>query len=135
MIRKLFVYGSLHTASNPFHRLLKQKAKKIGEGAASGSLYFIGRYPGAVMSKDGKKIYGTIFLIEDIQVFKELDKYEEYNPLHPEHSLFIRKAVIVTDEQGKKHRAWIYIYNKDVSGKRLIKGGNYRQFRKRKKSV
>ncbi len=135
MIRKLFVYGSLHTASNPFHRLLKQKAKKIGEGTAAGSLYFIGRYPGAVMSKDGKKIYGTIFLLEDINLLEELDKYEEYNPLQPEHSLFIRKAVTVTGEDGKNHRAWIYVYNREVSNKELIESGNYSEFRKRKRVV
>lgn len=135
MIRKLFIYGSLHTASNPFHRLLKQKAKKIGEGTVAGSLYFIGRYPGAVMSKDGKKIYGSIYLLEDIKLLDELDKYEEYNPLQPEHSLFIRKAVTVTDKEGSNHRAWMYVYNRDVTDKQLIKGGNYHEFRKQKRVV
>jgi gamma-glutamylcyclotransferase (GGCT)/AIG2-like uncharacterized protein YtfP len=134
-IRKLFVYGSLHTASNPFYRLLMKNSRKIGEGTVQGNLYFLGRYPGAVITKDGNKIYGSVYLLNDLQLFDELDKYEEYNPLNPQGSLFIRKTVTVTGEDGKKHRAWIYVYNREVSGKRLIKSGNYGQYRKRKVAV
>ena len=132
MLRKIFVYGSLNTPSNKFSRRLVKNSEQLWRGEIAGRLYYIGNYPGAVESNSAHKIYGKIYRINNANIFSELDKYEEYNKTQPQKSLFIRKAVLVKDNKGKIHRAWVYFYNRPVKAKKLIKRGDYRKFKKTK---
>lgn len=77
-----------------------------------GRLLDLGEFPGAILSKNGNEISGTVFeLPEDPALLSRLDAYEEYDPSHPEKSLFLRERTIVKMEDGSQRECWIYIYN------------------------
>ncbi|HLG34575.1 MAG TPA: gamma-glutamylcyclotransferase family protein [Bacteroidia bacterium] len=132
MLSKIFIYGSLITPSNNFSKKIIDNSDYISDGKVKGRLYLLGNYPGAVIEESEKSIHdikGKLFRLNNTGVLKELDKYEQYFKSSPSKSLFIRRAVLVTDEEGIRHRAWIYIYNRPVDNRKSIRGGDYNRYR------
>jgi gamma-glutamylcyclotransferase (GGCT)/AIG2-like uncharacterized protein YtfP len=104
-------------------------AEFVGRGTIRASLYDLGDYPGArvVGLRAGQRVSGELYRLRDPKVaLRILDKYEEFSPLDPRKSLFIRGLVPVTMEDGRKKRAWAYLYNRSVADARLIPSGRYR---------
>lgn len=56
--------------------------------------------------QDGMKIYGELYTVDDL-TFKRLDYLEG----HP--NFYKREEVEVLGCDGSKHRAWIYLHNKN----------------------
>jgi gamma-glutamylcyclotransferase (GGCT)/AIG2-like uncharacterized protein YtfP len=110
----LFVYGTLHPDRAPAEvASAVKRLKKVGEGAVRGKLVDLGEYPGLLLGNAGRStVHGSVFLLpSDPSVLAELDAYEEYNPQSPSTSLFLRKRVHVSLEDGTTRECWIYAYN------------------------
>lgn len=124
----LFVYGTLMRG---FHEDLQEKVggKLIGKGTIRAKLYDLGDYPGARLAGNSSESFvkGELYQLGDPErASRVLDEYEDYFPSEPRKSLFIRQLVTVTLEDGRKRRAWTYLYNRPVDNAKLIPSGNYR---------
>jgi gamma-glutamylcyclotransferase (GGCT)/AIG2-like uncharacterized protein YtfP len=124
----LFVYGTLMRG---FREDWQRKvgAEFLGRGTIRGKLYDLGDYPGTRVlgAEPGRRVSGELYRPRDPELaLKTLDEYEEFSPLKPHKSLFIRKLVSVTLEDGRKKRAWVYLYNRGIAKARLIPTGRYR---------
>jgi gamma-glutamylcyclotransferase (GGCT)/AIG2-like uncharacterized protein YtfP len=93
------------------------------------SLYDLGDYPGArlISATSGEGVSGELYRLRDSSLaLRTLDKYEEFFPHEPRKSLFVRKRVSVTLEDGRRKRAWAYFYNRAVAGAKPIPSGRFR---------
>lgn len=120
----LFVYGTLR--KNYDLKLKSRVAAEldyVGRAKVGGTMYNIGRYPGAVKEKNDNEIIGEVFLVSNAdKVFKVLDEYEGRE--------FVRKKNRVQLRSGKTVNAWIYWYNDDTAGKQKIKYKDYLNYLK-----
>lgn len=127
-ISHLFVYGTLRAASNhAMSKILERLASRIGPGKVPGVLYDIGRYPGAVRSPGTRAfVRGEVYALrEPDRALKILDRYEGWDEKKPRSGEFKRSRVLVDLGDGKKVRAWIYLYNRPTSGLPRIASGDY----------
>ena len=104
----LFVYGTLKRNSpGGRHRLLRD-ARFVDVASMSGSLYDLGRYPGAIRApKDRGRVFGEVYEIPDDdadRTLRALDKYEG--------SEFVRLRAYVRLRDGKRRSAWAYVLRK-----------------------
>ena len=131
-MNRIFVYGTLRNG------MLQQVVPQVSpyihadvKGFVRGKLFDTGEYPAATPNKLAQtKVYGDVLTVDDNQiqnVLNVLDEYEEVDENKPKRSLFKRKLVDVNIAGGKKIKAWIYWYNKDVNGFKELKGGIYRK--------
>jgi gamma-glutamylcyclotransferase (GGCT)/AIG2-like uncharacterized protein YtfP len=107
----------------------KVGAEFVGRGTIRGNLYDLGDYPGArvVAAEPGQRVSGELYRLRDPELALEtLDKYEEFSPREPNRSLFVRELLPVILEDGRKRRAWAYLYNRGIAGAKLIPSGRYR---------
>ncbi len=129
-MNKLFVYGTLR--SSRIQSVIPGVApymKKMGMGYVKAKLFDLGEYPGAVNAEKPDKVFGEIIEISPDKlkfVLNALDEYEEINK-NPSKSLFQRRMTIVNTDNGKRIKAWIYWYNKEVNGFKEIKSGIYKK--------
>jgi gamma-glutamylcyclotransferase (GGCT)/AIG2-like uncharacterized protein YtfP len=131
-MNKLFVYGTLRNGM--LQQVMPDMSPFIHvdtKGFVRGKLFDTGEFPAAKPVRvEDAKIYGEVIEIDPVNINKvlaQLDEYEEIDKKHPDKSLFTRKTVEVNVTGGKKIRAWIYWYNKDVKGLKEIKNGIYRK--------
>lgn len=131
---KLFVYGTLRRGLAP-HEYLKSSARFLGKATIAGRLYDLGDFPGARPSDlPGEEIEGELYELRDLsRQLRTLDEYEEFDPDHPEKSLFVRQRVDVRLESGKKLEAWTYFLPQEPAGARRIRNGDYLEFRKERR--
>ena len=123
----IFVYGSLMRGmerasfiSNP------DKARFVSSGAARGTLYDAGAFPGMIESANVSMVVGEVYELFDRDTFFEtLDLIEGYWPEQPERSLYARKTIPVTTHEGTI-KAWAYIFNQPVTGLLKIASGDFR---------
>ncbi len=121
----IFVYGTLRrNVKNSNYKLIAKYTQFIGFGFVYGKLYNISWYPGAVLEKRGKnRVYGEIYRIKNPfykKLLKILDNYEECSPKFPKPHEYKRvKADAFLNR--RKIKVWVYEYNFDVSGLKLIK--------------
>jgi gamma-glutamylcyclotransferase (GGCT)/AIG2-like uncharacterized protein YtfP len=109
-------------------------AEFVGSGTIRANLYDLGGYPGARVlgAEPGRRVSGELYRLRRPELaLKILDQYEEFFPLKPNKSLFVRKLVSVTLEDGRRKRAWAYLYNRGIAGAKLIPSGRYRDGVKR----
>jgi len=133
----LFVYGTLRDG---YDLKLKDKISAdieyIGKAKVEGSLYDLGKYPGAVKEKEKNEIIGDVFVVNNPdKVFKILDKYEGYLNENKQNSEFVRKKNRVKLNSGKSVVAWVYWYNYDLQGKSRIKYKDYFRYLKNAKTA
>src|SRR5208337_3763708 len=107
----------------------KVEAEFVRRGSIRANLYDLGDYPGARVpgAEPGQRVRGELYRLCDPKLaLKILDKYEEFSPRESNKSLFVRKLVSVTLEDGRKKRAWAYLYNRATAKAKLIPTGYYR---------
>jgi gamma-glutamylcyclotransferase (GGCT)/AIG2-like uncharacterized protein YtfP len=130
MSNYLFLYGTLlpHHAPNEIAPAV-ERLRLRGDGVVRGFLYDLGEYPGAVLDDSaGGYIHGTAFEVPEDEVFlRELDAYEDCDPKNEKSSLFVRILHPVKLATGETLQCWIYVYNRDLSGARIIPSGRYRK--------
>jgi len=122
----LFVYGSLLDKQNEFGAYLNANCTFYADGRFKGRLYDMGEYPGAIIDNSvSNYVYGKIYQLNNTkQVFKQLDHYEGFGPDEAQPNLFVRELVSV--EAGETTvECWVYLYNLQVDGFRLIGSGIY----------
>ncbi|WP_227711975.1 gamma-glutamylcyclotransferase [Sneathiella sp. P13V-1] len=132
----MFVYGTLRKDStSPMAHIIDEYCDLIGEAYIHGSLYDLGTYPGVITGDEYTgKVFGQLFLLKDERkVLSEFDYYEECSDDFPKPHLYIREALDVYFPNGGKGKAWVYIYNRDVSDATFIPEGDYIDYLARKR--
>jgi gamma-glutamylcyclotransferase (GGCT)/AIG2-like uncharacterized protein YtfP len=132
----LFVYGSLRSGfRNPVYQYLTKYFHLVGEAVVKGRLYDQGEYPVAKPTGEEKFISGELYAINNPLEFSwaigQLDDYEGLNAEADETVLYKREEVIAY-HNGQPHKAWIYWYNGDVTGKPEIESGDLLQYLQQK---
>lgn len=126
----LFTYGTLMRGfNNPFAERLHNNAVFEGTGHFPGLLYLISWYPGAIFDADSpSKVHGEIYRLSSLEaLIVELDDYEDVFE-DENSSLYLRKTVAITREDGETIDCWVYLYNQPVSGLPLIEEGCFKQW-------
>ena len=124
----IFLYGTLReTAKAEQRQLITRDCKFVSNGTIQGRLYEVDGYPGAVEStKPGEHVIGELYRILAPQaLFPQLDEYEECSEHYPQPHEYVRKKIRVSTEGGQPIKAWVYLYNLDVSALSQIDSGDY----------
>ncbi len=123
----LFVYGTLMQAyDHPMARLLSEQAERIGEGSCCGQLFRIKHYPGLIASNDANdRVFGELFRLRETKnLLEKLDDYEGCGPSAPQPTQYIRVVRPIT-LPDRTIDAWVYLYNRPVSGLSRILSGRF----------
>jgi gamma-glutamylcyclotransferase (GGCT)/AIG2-like uncharacterized protein YtfP len=126
----IFIYGTLRPGLAPGEiARAVQKLQLVGEGSIGGILYDLGDYPGAVVDAAAQtRIFGTVFeLPEDESVLPEMDRYEGVNSENEIESLFVRVKHTMKLSDGRMIECWVYAYNLEPVGARVIADGRYKK--------
>jgi gamma-glutamylcyclotransferase (GGCT)/AIG2-like uncharacterized protein YtfP len=130
----LFVYGTLLSeAGHPMGWQLRSGAEFVARARLNGSLYLVespaarggpSPYPACVPSDDPRDtVHGELYAIRDASILDALDIYEECGPAFPEPREYVRQMAGVQTDDGQSVLAWVYFYNRPLSGLRRIDGG------------
>ena len=135
----LFVYGSLRSGfHHPAFEYISRYFSFAGNGKIKGVVYDVGPYPGAKQN-DESFIIGELYTIKNEDEFDwaiaQLDDYEGVNAEEGEPSLFKRELTEVYLDNGEKKQAWVYWFNRDVTGKTIIASGDTLQYYQEKNKV
>jgi gamma-glutamylcyclotransferase (GGCT)/AIG2-like uncharacterized protein YtfP len=121
-ITLLFVYGGLMRGFDLHHYLAG--CSFAGDAWTKGVLVQAGRYPGLIEGEG--KVSGELYAMNDPPALLEaLDELEDYDPLDPQRSLYIRTVRAITQDDSSATRAWVYLYNRDTAGL-VVVGGDWR---------
>jgi gamma-glutamylcyclotransferase (GGCT)/AIG2-like uncharacterized protein YtfP len=119
----LFVYGGLMRGFDLHHHLAG--CSFAGDASTHGVLVQAGRYPGLIQGQG--KVSGELYVMSDPPASLEaLDELEDYDPLDPQRSLYIRSVRPVSKQDGSVARAWVYLYNRDTTGLVVVTSGDWR---------
>jgi len=66
-----------------------------------------------------------VALPSDDRLLEALDRYEEFDPLAPKKSLFVRKRAKIWMANGSSREGWIYVYNRHPGKAKIVRGGDY----------
>lgn len=124
----LFVYGTLRqNANHPMHQQLATHARFVAMALLQACLYQVSYYPGAVPSNNvANQVLGELYqLLQPEQLLPLLDNYEECGEGFAQPQEYRRELQQVTLEDGASVSAWVYIYNRDTSGLKLITSGDF----------
>jgi len=122
----LFVYGTLRSsAAPPALESLLAPLVRLGRATTAGVLYDLGEYPGAIFGGSEEIVGEVLQLPGDDSVLAALDKYEGFDPNDLEGSLYLRVRRQVMLADGRPLVCWSYAYNRDVTGRETIPGGDY----------
>ena len=119
----LAVYGLLRPGGGGLERLgLTSDVVAVSPCRIPGLLYDLGGYPGLV---DGtEEVNGDLMRVMNDYVGARLDAFEDFNPLRPNASLYIRKHVELIKP---RQRAWVYVFNRGVQDMSRIEHGDWPQ--------
>ncbi|RFS14748.1 gamma-glutamylcyclotransferase [Emticicia sp. C21] len=127
----LFVYGTLLSEYGNIesHEWINKFAEPMGKAMMEGKMYMVDYYPGIVPCQSGEKYFvkGELYkLKEPEKLFSLLDKYEEYNPMDPAHSEYVRKkATIFLKTNKQEYNAWVYYFNQSVEDLEFMPKGDF----------
>lgn len=124
----LFVYGTLRQAfALPVHDVMMRHCQFLALGTLRGQLYQVDGYPGVVELPHCRgRVTGELYrIIDKKELFKLLDDYEQCSAKYPEPHEFIRKQADISTYDGAVCQAWVYFYNRAVSGLVRIPSGDY----------
>jgi gamma-glutamylcyclotransferase (GGCT)/AIG2-like uncharacterized protein YtfP len=125
----LFVYGTLLPGHAPQEmRSVCERLKYMGPARLAGQLFDLGPYPAAIIASEGC-IQGELVEIDSDQTWRALDDYEGCPRPGEGEGLFRRVRAIATLASGRTVDCWIYVYNRDLSGAKLVECGCWRTHR------
>jgi gamma-glutamylcyclotransferase (GGCT)/AIG2-like uncharacterized protein YtfP len=124
----IFVYGTLRkeTATSMYH-VLARYCEYFSDGLMQGKLYEVDGYPGAIESDNPNDVVqGEIYrIIYREKVLSKLDEYEECTDSFPQPHEYVRRKLLISLSGGGSISAWVYVFNRDVTGLFQIKNGDY----------
>jgi len=106
---------------------MARHAAYVGGAQFQGTLYQIDYYPGAIPSpRAGDRVRGEIFrLLRPELLLPRLDEYEECSPERPRPTEYVRRKSMLLLDSGQRTEAWIYLFNRPVTGFRKIASGDF----------
>lgn len=128
MSQNLFVYGTLLPGEAPKEIApIVRRFRRLGSAQVRGRLYDFGEFPGAVLDPSSPTtIQGELVALpSDGRILQALDRYEEFDPMAPKKSLFVRKKAMVQMANGSTREGWIYVYNRNPRDAKLVREGEY----------
>jgi gamma-glutamylcyclotransferase (GGCT)/AIG2-like uncharacterized protein YtfP len=118
-----FFYGSLMERYTNFNRFIKRKVSSLRAGYCRGYLYYLPMgFPALIYPDDpcSSLVAGELMTFHNpLRAMRLLDRLEQYNPLAPHKSIYIRKKLRIIVEQEetegelKQIDAWVYTYPED----------------------
>jgi gamma-glutamylcyclotransferase (GGCT)/AIG2-like uncharacterized protein YtfP len=127
-----FVYGTLMTGFGNNKRYLGNVVEKSDKAIlANANLFDVsgGAYPGLVIGAG--EVVGELITIKDSADYEEVlagvDRLEGYHEGY-QRSLYIRRRAIVTDSEGFRYSAWVYLWNRLVDGRFEVPNGDWRAY-------
>ena len=135
-MKQLFVYGSLRSGfRSPAYEYISRYFVFVGDARVRGKLFDLGSYPAGIKTNDNTFIVGELYTIKSENEFAwaigQLDDYEGVTVEPDEVQLYRREITEVHINNTISH-AWIYWYNGDTSGKKLIESGDMIEYMGRK---
>lgn len=129
----LFVYGTLrqaYLATTPVFAVVTAYCQHYGLARMPGKLYEVNGYPGAVDAiMAGDWVQGEVYgVLQEDQVFFQLDTYEECSPAFPQPHEYQRVQRWVTLANGQRVTAWVYLYQDSLTNRQYIPSGDYSQY-------
>ena len=124
----LFSYGTLLPRHAPDEiKSVVTRLTPCGEGWIPGVLFALCDYPGARFDSSlNTKVFGAIFRLPDgVNILRELDHYEGFDPASPSTSLFVRKLYPVVLTTGGSLECWVYEFNGHPTPSRVLHDGRY----------
>ena len=131
----LFFYGTLLDGSdNAMAREVHRLVNPLGAATLRGKLLAVpdpqGWFPALIAGEE--TVHGGLYEATSALSPAELarlDAYEDYDPLNPAASLYLRAAMQVTDAKGAAVMADVYLYNQLLPpGSCAIPSGDFRQW-------
>jgi gamma-glutamylcyclotransferase (GGCT)/AIG2-like uncharacterized protein YtfP len=122
----LFVYGTLMAATrHPMAMRLARESRLVGNGTIRGRLYDLGAYPALVETGEGDgEVHGEVRALNSPAAsLPWLDAYEGIVPGRDSDYERVERRVRLED--GRALTAWVYLYRKPVTGRRLIESGSW----------
>jgi gamma-glutamylcyclotransferase (GGCT)/AIG2-like uncharacterized protein YtfP len=125
------VYGSLLAGMGGQEELgIGEQLRFVGPCEIRGSLFDLGEYPGLLLGSG--VVHAELYEIADAAALPRLDEFELYDPDDPAGSLYIRKRARLTQPDRD---AWLYEYNRDVSGMSSIPSGDWKSHCRERRSA
>ena len=127
----VFFYGTLMSGfKRPGRTRVDLALEPAGRGWIQAILFDLGIYPAAIPAPDGR-VRGEVHrLLDPDAVLHSLDEIEGHRPGQPEASLYVRREVPVTLDDGRVAEAWVYLYNAPLGGAQRIESGDYLEYLK-----
>jgi gamma-glutamylcyclotransferase (GGCT)/AIG2-like uncharacterized protein YtfP len=118
----LAVYGELlGDAAITEGPRLDGHCRLVGTCWIPGVLLDLGEVAGLVPGDD--QVLGELWEVLDPRLFRRLDWFEGYDPVHEESSEYVRCRVELCEPPVS---AWIYLYNGDPAGHARVASGDWR---------
>ena len=135
-MKQLFVYGSLRSGfRSPAYEYISRYFILVGTARVRGKLFDLGIYPAGIKTNDNTFIVGELYTIKNENEFAwaigQLDDYEGVT-VEPDEVQEYRREITEVHFNNSITHAWIYWYNGDVSGKKLIQSGDMIEYMGRK---
>ena len=120
----LFVYGTLIPGLEPrgMSHIVRQFTM-LGPATIRGRLYDLGPYPGVVIDGSPLVIRGQLVELPSQQLLDELDRYEGCPLPDSSEGLFRRVRTAAICESGEAAECWLYVYNRELNGAKLVESG------------
>jgi gamma-glutamylcyclotransferase (GGCT)/AIG2-like uncharacterized protein YtfP len=122
-LQYLFVYGTLKRGAKSHGQLRGHGVRFVGPARIRAELYRLSGqdYPGVVLtSVPNRFVKGDLFVLRNPQeTLRDLDKFEGVDE-----GLFRRELVNV-QRQGRRFKAWTYLYARPLTNANLIPTGIY----------
>ena len=136
VLPRLFVYGSLRSGfRNPAYAYLTRYFHLLGEAVVRGRLYDNGSYPVALPHDGETFITGELYELNNPRefswAFEQLDDYEGLNVEAGEKPWYKRELVLAY-QNGNPSNAWVYWYNRSVTGMPVIETGDVLKYLQQK---
>lgn len=124
----IFVYGTLRRdAGHRAHGYIERFFVWVGKGSVKGKLFDAIEYPAGVPTNEECRIVGELYKLKEAEDFdRAMRVLDEYEGCYDGPSLFRRAMADVMMNDGIV-KAWIYWYNRPVTGMRWIKSGDFLQ--------
>lgn len=126
----VFVYGTLKRGFGN-HPVIRDgtHTRLIGRASIPGRMISCGFFPGLLEPEtDTDEVFGELYAIKDASVWSGLDRLEGYREDDPENSMYIRKVVVLNQQELLEPGSKVYTYywNRDVGNRPIIESGEWK---------